>query len=115
MLETVIALALLAFTAALVTTRASVALDQIATHAAFQDLQTFLLRTRADAFARETPRVLAAADLPLPRGWEARMAEPLAIGADGVCRGGGIELVRSGRVRARLAPAGGACRYARAS
>ena len=115
MLETVIALAVLSLVAALVTTRASVMLDQIAVHTAFQDFQTGLLTLRSRAFGRDEDLEATPAALPPPPGWTFRSAAPLVARADGGCTGGPVELVRDGRVRARLAPAGDGCRYLRLS
>ena len=114
MLEVVIALAVLSLTALLVTARASVALDQMSTHAAFQDFQTGLLRLRGEAAASRAAMEATPERLPLPAGWSFRSAAPLSADETGVCTGGEVELVRGGRVRARLTPAG-ACRYLRAS
>ncbi len=115
MLETVIALAVLSLTAAIVSTRASVMLDQIAVHAAFQEFQTGLLTLRGRAFASGADTTATPAALPLPIGWSFRSDTPLVARADGLCDGGAVDLLRGGRVRARLTPAGDACRYLRAS
>ena len=115
MLEMVIALAILSMTAALVVTRASVMLDQIAVHTAFQQFQTGLLSLRDRAFGRSEDLTAAAADLPVPEGWSLHSEAPLTARADGRCTGGPVELMRAGRVRARLVPAGDGCRYLRAS
>ena len=114
MLEAVIALAVLSLTAAIVSPRASVMLAQIAVHAAFQEFQTGLLSLRGRAFARATDMTAAPDLLPLPDGWSFRAETPLVARADGVCAGTAVELVRGGRVRARLTPAGDGCRYLRA-
>lgn len=108
------ALAVLSMAAALVTTRASLALDQIAVHTAFEDFQTGLLSLRARAFARDEDVAATAQTLPLPRGWSFRTDTALTAQAGGGCAGGPVELVRDGKVRARLAPASD-CRYLRAS
>lgn len=115
MLETVIALALLSFVAALVATRASVMLDQIAAHTAFQQFQTGLLSLRGRAFAAGADLEASPASLRLPQGWSFRAEAPLTAGEDGRCTGGAVELVRDGRVRVRLTPGGGPCRYLRAA
>ena len=115
MLETVIALAVLSLAAAIVTTRASAALDQAAVHGAFQDFQAGLLRTRARAFAMDEPREVGAGDVPLGEGWSFAPGAPLRIDGAGVCSGAPVDLVRAGRVRARLTAAGRECRYLRAS
>ena len=115
MLETVMALAVLSLAAGLVTTRASVMLDQIAVHAAFQQFQTGLLSLRGRAFGRGEDLEATAAALPPPSGWSFRAEAPLVAHADGSCEGGAVELVRGGRVRARLVPSGAPCRYLRAS
>lgn len=115
MLETVLALAVLSLAAALVTTRASLAVDQIAVHAAFQDFQTGLLTLRARAFARDQDLRATPELLPLPQGWSFRSEAPLTAEAAGVCTGGEVDLLRGDRVRARLVPSpGGGCRYLRA-
>ena len=115
MLETVMALAVLSLAAALVTTRASVMLDQIAVHAAFQQFQTGLLSRRGRAFGRGEDLAATPVALPPPSGWSYRAEEPRGAHADGSCEGGPVELVRDGRVRARLVPSGAPCRYLRAS
>ena len=115
MLEAVIALAILSLAAALVSARASVALDQIATHTAVQDFQSGLLALRAEAYAAQQARDAGAADLALGEGWSFRSPAPIHLSADGGCRGGEVELWRAGRLRARLAPAAAPCRYVRAS
>lgn len=114
MLETVIALAVLSLAAALVTTRASLAVDQIAVHTAVGDFQTGLLALRARAFDRDEDVVATAETLPMPQGWSFRAESALAARADGGCTGGAVELLRAERVRTRLVPAGGPCRYQRA-
>lgn len=115
MLEVVIALAVLSLGAALVTTRASAALDQIATHAAFQDFQTALIRLRADAFAADAPLELTAERVALRPGWSFRAAAPIVADGTGSCSGEAVELVRGDKVRARLIAADRSCRYLRAS
>lgn len=115
MLEAVIALAVLSLLTAIVATRTSVAVEQIATHAAFQDFQTALVNLRGRAFAQRTALQADAQSAPLPAGWTFRSAGPLTVDEAGICTGGAVELVHAGRVRATLEPAGGECRYLRRS
>ena len=116
LLETLIALAVLALVAALATTRVSVALEQMATHVAFQDLQTQATALRLRAFREAEPQTLdLSTALVLRPGWSARSQAPLAVEADGACASSPVELLHGDVVRARLAPADGACRFARMS
>ena len=114
MLEAVIALAVMSLAAALVTPRASLMLDQIAVHAAFEEFETGLLALRARAFGRDEDLPATSASLPPPPGWSFRTEEPLVAHADGRCTGGAVELMRGGRTRAVLQPADDGCRYLRA-
>ncbi len=114
MLEAVIALAVLSLLALLALEPAAAAVDRMAVHAAFQDLETGLVRLRAEAFAAEAPVEVTAERAGLPAGWSLRTAAPLVIGADGACPAGELELWRDGRLRARLVPSGAPCRYLRA-
>lgn len=109
MLETVIALAVLALGAALVVGRAGQAVEQIEVHTAFQDLRTAVGRLRQEAFATETPLVLDQAQTGLPQGWTLRTPSPVTISASGDCGPTTMELLKGARVRARLVTDGRAC------
>ena len=115
MLETVIALAVLAFGAALVVGRAGQAIEQIEVHTAFQDLQTAVGRLRQEAFATETPQPLTLERAGLPVGWSLRSAAPVTISASGDCAPASLDLLKGETVRARLVSEGRGCRFLRAS
>ena len=114
MMETVIALAVLAFGAALVVGRAGQAVEQMEAHTAFQGFQTAIGQLRQQAFAAERPLELDREHAGLPDGWDLRTASPVIVAASGDCGAATLELLKQDKVRATLVSDGRGCRFLRA-
>ncbi len=123
LLEMLVVLAIMGLALAIVMPRGAVMMDRVLSHALFFDFQRQVSDLRRDAYRTQAAVVLsdsaaaavdpAARVLPLRAGWTYRMERPLTIGSGGLCAGGPVEILKSGKPVMHLAAPGPDCRFVR--
>jgi len=123
LLETLVALALMALAVLIVLPSGAVMLDRVTAHAVFFDFQRQLSDLRLKAYRSEAPITvrdavapspdLSAQVLPLRAGWSYTLDHPIAISEGGACGPALATVLKNGRTVMHLRMADAACHLSR--
>lgn len=124
LLETMVAMAIMALAMTFVMPRAGVMLDRMTLHAVFFDFQRQVSDLRREAYRSQQALQIVAQPGPAPYGeprrvrlkpsWSYSFSRPLTISAGGVCRGGGEVLIRrDNQPMMKLQPSDDVCHFTR--